>query len=360
MWLFQSFVPESVGAEMPRLSICIPTFNRSRFLAEVLDSILAEGLLDVIEVVIADDASPDDTPDVVERYRDKFPNFRHLRHPENVGLDLNFLAVVEAATGDYVWLFGDDDVINPGGLATVLASLDRWPGIVGLTLGVADYDFAMERPVGVRQMPETQRVDGLSELFLLAIEHLGFMSALVFERQAWCDVVRECDVRSYKNYYIQLYIIGKMVSARPQWGLVFDNCVKFRTENDQFLSRLGWMDRMSVDVLAYEEIIGALFDGDESLKRKLNAKIFNIHILARIKNAKSGKLKDFHAVNAIEFLMKHYGHVGEFWLIAVPMLMAPTGLIRLSRELYQRWVPTSGARRAARINGHDVGAVRRE
>ena len=45
---------------MPSLSICIPTYNRSRCLAELLDSILSQGLPQ-IEVVVSDDASSDDT-----------------------------------------------------------------------------------------------------------------------------------------------------------------------------------------------------------------------------------------------------------------------------------------------------------
>ena len=334
---------------MPRLSICIPTYNRSTFLADLLDSILAENPSDALEIVVADDASPDDTAEMIERYRDRFAHFKYIRHPRNIGLDLNFLAVVEAATGDYVWLFGDDDIVSVGGLTTVLACLDRWPGVCGLTLGVADYDFGMKKPVGIRQMPETQVVNGLPALFLSAIEHLGFMSALVFERKAWCEVVEECDLNKFKNYYVQLYIIGEMVKRREKWGLISEICVKFRTENDQFLSKLGWMDRLSVDVFAYKAIIETFFGDSPNISNVLNAKIFKFHIMARIKNARSSNVGEFDAFKTIKFLYPHYKHVKEFWLAGVPMLIAPTGAMKMARKLYQRWAPNSGARRATQL-----------
>ena len=92
---------------MPKLSICIPTYKRSQLLAELLDSIIAQGIPD-IEVIVSDDASPDDTADVAQGYYARIPHFTFIRQPENIGLDRNFLAVVEAATGDYVWLMGDE------------------------------------------------------------------------------------------------------------------------------------------------------------------------------------------------------------------------------------------------------------
>jgi len=93
---------------MPSLSICIPTYNRSKLLAELLDSIILQNEPG-IEVVVSDDASPDDTADVVAFYTGKLPNLKYIRQDKNIGLDRNFRAVVEAASGDYVWLMGDDD-----------------------------------------------------------------------------------------------------------------------------------------------------------------------------------------------------------------------------------------------------------
>ena len=57
---------------MTKLSICIPTYKRSAMLAELLESIIAESIADV-EVIVTDDASPDDTETVVASYTDRMP-----------------------------------------------------------------------------------------------------------------------------------------------------------------------------------------------------------------------------------------------------------------------------------------------
>jgi len=170
------------GNLVPSLSICIPTYNRSSCLKELLDSIIAQGLPE-IEVVISDDASSDNTAEIAEAYRDRIAKFTYLRQTENIGLDRNFLAVTAAATGDYLWLMGDDDRIEPGGARRVIEALGRSPGVAGLTLGAIDYDPTMTRATGLRQTPETHLIQGNGAVFSTISDLLGFMSAMVVDRR---------------------------------------------------------------------------------------------------------------------------------------------------------------------------------
>lgn len=111
-------------AERPLLTIAIPTFNRSRFLSLLL-SVLEPQLKSEpdVEVLISDNASTDDTPHVAESFAKQGFAFRYLRNSTNVGPDWNFLQCYERAAGKYLWIMGDDDVIEPFGLRTVLSSL---------------------------------------------------------------------------------------------------------------------------------------------------------------------------------------------------------------------------------------------
>ena len=70
----------------PVVSFCIPTYNRSRYLTSLLQSMCAqlEGFPYAYELVIADNASPDDTGDVVKQFQAQLP-IRYLRHAENIG-----------------------------------------------------------------------------------------------------------------------------------------------------------------------------------------------------------------------------------------------------------------------------------
>jgi abequosyltransferase len=105
----------------PLLTLAIPTYNRAGCLKELL-SILLDELTDEprVELIISDNASPDETPSVVQDFVSRGLRVRYIRNAQNTGADANFLQCFEQARGKYVWLFSDDDLIVPGGLSKVL------------------------------------------------------------------------------------------------------------------------------------------------------------------------------------------------------------------------------------------------
>jgi abequosyltransferase len=106
----------------PRLSICIPTYNRGEYIGDTLESIAAQVTPDV-EVVVSDNASSDDTRAAVEAFRARLPRLVYWRNDENEGFSRNFMRAVDLASGDYCWLLGSDDVVCDGMLERVLAEL---------------------------------------------------------------------------------------------------------------------------------------------------------------------------------------------------------------------------------------------
>ncbi|MGQ0761922.1 MAG: glycosyltransferase [Acidobacteriota bacterium] len=94
---------------MPTVTVPLATYNRARFLAECLDSILAQTHQD-LEIIVVDDASTDETPEVASRYSDRIV---YHRHEENRGFIETFKRASSLATGKYETYFGDDDVLMP-------------------------------------------------------------------------------------------------------------------------------------------------------------------------------------------------------------------------------------------------------
>ncbi len=66
------------------VSIGLPVFNGADFLTEALESILAQDFED-FELIIADNASTDDTPNICQRYADRDDRITYIRHPKNMG-----------------------------------------------------------------------------------------------------------------------------------------------------------------------------------------------------------------------------------------------------------------------------------
>ena len=100
------------------LSVCIPQYNRCAHLLHALESLRAQTLAD-LEVVVSDDGSTDDSRERVPSYLERSGlKYRYLQQPKNLGYDANLRAALQAATGDYLFVLGNDDAIpEPGTLA---------------------------------------------------------------------------------------------------------------------------------------------------------------------------------------------------------------------------------------------------
>ena len=94
----------------PRVSVCIPTYCGASHIRATIDSVLGQTFRD-LEVVIIDNASPDDTFAVASSYDD--PRVRCLRNASNLGAEGNWNRCLAEATGTYVKLLPDDDVLAP-------------------------------------------------------------------------------------------------------------------------------------------------------------------------------------------------------------------------------------------------------
>lgn len=110
---------------MKKLSICIPTYNRSGFLDTLLTSLVAQiaasGHADEIEVLVSDNCSPDDTAAIAAKHEGAI---RYWRNAENIGPDANFLKLFGEACGQYIWLPGDDDTVREDTLNYILRMID--------------------------------------------------------------------------------------------------------------------------------------------------------------------------------------------------------------------------------------------
>lgn len=115
----------------PRLSICIPTYNRLPYLRELMAGLLPQVEAEArgtVELCVSDNASTDGTAAYLKTL--SCPSLRFWSNAENVGGDRNFLVLIRAARGDYVWLVGDDDMVPEGGVARALRLLGPSPDLV--------------------------------------------------------------------------------------------------------------------------------------------------------------------------------------------------------------------------------------
>jgi len=106
----------------PRVSVVIPTFNRSRLVQLAIESVLAQQFRD-FEIIVVDDGSTDDTAACLARYGDPVRVVRQ----DNLGMNPARNAGIALARGEYIALLDSDDLWLPGKLALQVAILDRLP-----------------------------------------------------------------------------------------------------------------------------------------------------------------------------------------------------------------------------------------
>lgn len=118
----------AVRENWPLLSVIIPTYNYGRFLRQAISSVLEQGV-DDIEILVLDNASTDNTFEVMQAYADE-PRVRYLRNLRNVGPRYNVLNGIQMARGRYLSMLMADDYFNPGYLSNLLTRLLERPDVV--------------------------------------------------------------------------------------------------------------------------------------------------------------------------------------------------------------------------------------
>lgn len=122
MWLL---LPEE-RLKMPKVSICIPTYNTAKYLGQAIESVLEQDYQDY-ELVICDNASTDKTPELVRRYDDS--RIRYVRFEELTNQAGNFNRCLKEAQSEFVTLLHSDDFFLPGFLTDRVNRLDRQPEV---------------------------------------------------------------------------------------------------------------------------------------------------------------------------------------------------------------------------------------
>ena len=108
------------------VSIIVPCYRGSRFLAEAIESCLRQTHRE-LEVIVVDDASPDDCAAIAERYARSDSRVRVIRRPENGGVSRAFNTGLKASRGEYLTRLAQDDVFGESAVEVMLRHLQEHP-----------------------------------------------------------------------------------------------------------------------------------------------------------------------------------------------------------------------------------------
>jgi abequosyltransferase len=310
-------------SEKPLLTIAIPTYNRSVFLAQSLKVLLPQLSGETrVELLISDNSSPDDTPAVVQSFLEGAVSITYKRNETNIGPDANFLQCYEMARGEYVWIVGDDDVIVPGGVLQVLNVLEK-----------REYDLVWVSTYPFRDVyvpPDPARLKGGTTVFPNATDYaLRVHTGLAFITG---NIVRKDKIESkpHLNFgdFVETNLIHlswtyTLLSMEPKCILLRDPLVAVKTENtggfgtcQVFGKNIRFMVRQ---VLGEESPVG---------RALLNRNLQSFLPWATVQD-RSGKSVRNLPEDPGTILRKLYGNSLRFWVFLWPALKLPLTLAKI-------------------------------
>ena len=123
-----------MSKDKPLVSIWMPSYYAGNYIAEAIESVLCQKTDYPYEIVINDDASGDNTWDVILEYAKKYPDIIHaVRNEKNLGLSANVLATKKRCRGKYIVnLSGDDYWICDTKIQMQADFLEKHPEYIGV------------------------------------------------------------------------------------------------------------------------------------------------------------------------------------------------------------------------------------
>ena len=143
-----------IPKEIPLVSVPIVTYNSSKTIVETLDSVYNQTYPN-IELIVSDDASPDNTLDVVHEWLDthkaRFTRVEVVTVPNNKGVTANYNRALKACTGEWVKDFDGDDIMLPECIQTYVDYVTKHPDTIFLFAKVQPFcgDGADRREVEI-------------------------------------------------------------------------------------------------------------------------------------------------------------------------------------------------------------------
>jgi glycosyltransferase involved in cell wall biosynthesis len=135
------------SSERPLVGLGMPVFNGGRYIAEAVQSILAQSY-ENLELVICDNASTDTTEEICRDFAARDPRVRYNRNPQNIGAHPNYNRTFELSRGKYFKWVPHDDVLHTDYLSACVEALEADPGAVVCQTQL-DFIGAAGEPLGV-------------------------------------------------------------------------------------------------------------------------------------------------------------------------------------------------------------------
>ncbi len=324
---------------MPLLSLCIPTYNRSALLGEALEAIV--GQLDAnavtqVEIIIADNDSPDDTEAFVASFQAAHPGIPivYFRQPRNLGGDANVNTLLGLAQGAYLYILSDDDILLPGAIAKLLAALRADPPYDAVCLNLCTFATTPDRASApIFPLAQDQVLHGREAGLAFLSTWLTFLSAMAFRRER---IVGRDYTSRIGSYFLHSHVFVDALSPDGDLLVTAQPFLAVRSNNAGAYSFFQTFLTRFANVLAYAESIGYSRKATREALARHRAFILGFVLTFKI-HGQYGQLKPDYR-DGIRRIVEVYGNDPIFLIRVIPLMLLPQPValfVRRIRRLIQ-------------------------
>jgi len=310
-----------------KISVAFIVYNGSQYLHTQLDSILAQ-THKVDELIICDDASSDNTKEILEEYKNKHPNlfFIHYNN-QNIGSTKNIEKAIQACTGELILLADQDDYWEAHKVETIVKWFEQNPTMNGVftngtlinSKGELDNKYALWDVMSFpyKTIKSKTELNNSLKLYINTVENavtgatLSIKNNLTFLKQPLPII---------KNLVHDRWIAINL-AENNSLGILEDKLIRYRIHSAQAIGG------MTENIEKYIELNANLLEGIPNINNSINSfkdlrYILNkIEINLQIQNGISEiETKDFDNTNYIAILKNKHKIYLEYGFAKWPIL----------------------------------------
>ena len=255
---------------MKLLSVTVPCYNSQAYMRNCVDSLLEGG--DLVEILIVDDGSQDDTGKIADEYAAKYPNIVRAIHQENGGHGEAVNTGIKNATGLYFKVVDSDDWVNAEAYHAILDKLQEIAGGPQV-LDMMISNFVYEKQGAKRKkimrytkyMPEGE-IFTWKEMGRMPLGKYILMHSVIYRT----GLLRECGLVLPKHtfYVDNLFVYQPLPSVRTMYYMDVNFYRYFIGREDQSVNEQVMIGRIDQQILVTKLMIG-YYDVMKISNRKL-------------------------------------------------------------------------------------------
>lgn len=287
----------------PKISVCIPTYNYGKFIADAIESVLAQTFTD-FELIVVDNCSIDDTKDIVASYVTVDSRVTYYANESNLGMVGNWNRCLEYARGEYVKVLCADDVLEKDCLEKSVGVFNANPTVVLVSSSRILMDMALHPTETVYKYSDRCEVVPGHKMIanvLMTWNSIGEPSAVLF-RKTFAKRGFDCDYYQQADMEMWFYLLEKGDFAFLPEPLCGIRVHEQQTTHENVKSLLIIDDQMRLFV-CYQHYIPWYWANKYLHKFNLAYRLWMEQYQGRNITEINGKIEKFYGINKFYMLL---------------------------------------------------------